>query len=114
MEDKDATDEEVELGGKMRSLMWLCKHLGIGMDSCLQMVKLNKLCTQIRVRTRYGDLGGFDTYGTHISMAAMNWAVFLSPIEALRLLYDGCEPLSWFVASLLRVRNTLGRVYEMA
>lgn len=33
MEDNDAYELDGGFGGNMRSRIWLCKHLGIGMDS---------------------------------------------------------------------------------
>lgn len=71
-EERDANELEVVegAGGNIRSLIWLERHRGVGMER------------------RYGALGGVHIYGTHMSIAAMNCKTFLSAMELRRLLID--------------------------
>jgi hypothetical protein len=71
-EDKEVYEVDVDCEGeKILSLIWLDRHRGVGIER------------------RYGAFGGQQTYGTHMSIAAMNCNTFFSDAEFRRLLIDG-------------------------
>ena len=64
MEDREANEDVVVVGGKIRSLILLCKQRGVGIASYRTQSFIRCLPKEKEKRkdlhTRYGDLGGRD------------------------------------------------------
>jgi hypothetical protein len=91
-DESDANDEDAAEGGSMRGRMLLCRHRGVGIETCGASQHAYHWRKGVESRhTTYGDRGGRDAYGTNMSMAAKSCTVLRSTMGERRRLPEAGE-----------------------